>query len=140
MLGLFIDIDSSHKNRISVTLAEDQRPLINESRESYSDYSSINQEPIVVYSSTATRLSKTKWLIGISSSVVSGIGFGLSNTPVLYVMDNYAGASQNMNDFTFSFSCGILLCSCFFFVVYSLMLNNKPWISNEIFLPSLLTG
>lgn len=137
MLVLFIDMDSSHKN--GAKPVEEEQSLIDNST-SHVIYNSLDEESIVAYNPRETRLSKTKWFIGITASVVSGIAFGLTNTPVLYVMDNYEGASQNMSDYTFSLSCGILLSSTFFFVVYSFVMKNRPLLNNEVFLPSLLTG
>ena len=86
------------------------------------------------------RLSpKYKRVIGISLSLVSGVLYGLTFTPILYARDNYGGSSNNL-DYVFSLYTGILLSSMLSFIVYSVVKRNNPTIYPQIILPGLLSG
>lgn len=87
------------------------------------------------------RLSMTnKRIVGISLSVGSGLLYGQAFTPIVYVRDNYAGASQNSMDHLFSFYTGIMVTSFVFFILYCIVKKNKPTLYNELVLPGLASG
>ena len=81
-----------------------------------------------------------KRVFGLSLSVVAGIFYGQVNTPILYVRENYAGASENSLDYLFSYFSGILLGMLGYFAVYSAIMKNKPVIHREIVLPAMVSG
>lgn len=81
-----------------------------------------------------------KRLVGISLSVGSGLLYGQAFTPIVYVRDNYAGASQNSMDHLFSFYTGIMVTSFVFFILYCIVKKNKPTLYNELVLPGLASG
>lgn len=80
-----------------------------------------------------------KRVIGITLSIVSGVLYGLTFTPILYARDNYGGSSNNL-DYVFSLYTGILLSSIATFIVYSVAKRNNPTIYPRIILPGLLSG
>ena len=79
--------------------------------------------------------SKLRYPIGIGLSVFAGIFYGQTNTPIVYVRNNYANASQNNLDYMFSYTTGILLTSIFYFTVYCMIKKNKPTLYPEVILP-----
>jgi hypothetical protein len=81
-----------------------------------------------------------KHLLGICLSIFSGITGAFIYVPQLYVMSSEFDASQDNNDYAFSLSCGIMLSSLFYFIIYCIVLKNKPKIYPEIIIPSFLTG
>ena len=50
-------------------------------------------------------------------------------------MNTVKDASQDNNDYAFSLSCGIMLSSLFYFIIYCIVLKNKPKIYPEIIFP-----
>jgi hypothetical protein len=87
------------------------------------------------------RLSPSKKrIVGIGLSVFAGICYGQSNTPILYVRDNYVEAGSNNLDFLFSYYTGILITSVFYFTIYCAAKKNKPDVYAQIVIPGLLSG
>lgn len=134
---------------IDIDVPVDEK-LINKIRKSNnSNYSSIQDQSD---SSVTIKLEpnlaiynkkiKKNWnrIIGIFVSIISGIGFGFSFTPVLYVIDNYESSSQNMNDYTFSMNSGVLLSALGYFLIYSGFTKSNQQVNGRIFLPSFFTG
>lgn len=81
-----------------------------------------------------------KKIFGVLVAIIGGIFFGSTFAPILYVQDNYADASKNGNDYSFSLGTGILISSMFYFIVYCAYKKNKPKIYSELILPSFTTG
>ncbi len=79
-------------------------------------------------------------VVGTLMSIFAGVMFGLSYTPITYIQNNYSNASQDYNDYAFSFSCGIFLSSIGYFVLYSIFEMNNPQIYPQTILPGLVTG
>lgn len=55
-------------------------------------------------------------------------------------MNTVKDASQDNNDYAFSLSCGIMLSSLFYFIIYCIVLKNKPKIYPEIIFPCFVIG
>ncbi len=81
--------------------------------------------------------SKFKYPFGIGLSVIAGILYGQSYTPIVYVRNNYENASQNNLDYMFSFTTGIFVTSILYFITYCMIKKNKPILYPEIILPGL---
>jgi len=77
---------------------------------------------------------------GVVVAIVGGVFFGATFAPILYVQDNYEGASPNGNDYAFSLGTGILFSSLGYFVVYCVVRRNRPRIYPELMLPAFTTG
>ncbi len=88
----------------------------------------------------APRVTRTQKIIGVVLSMFAGVMYGLSYTPILYVQDRYPNASQNQNDYAFSYNTGIFLGSFFFFVVYCFYKKNKPDIYPKCIFPAFISG
>lgn len=86
------------------------------------------------------RLSpKAKKIVGVLLSIMSGTLYGLTFSPVLYVIDKYE-TSQNSLDYVFSLYTGILLGSLVTFTVYCVYKRNNPTLYPKVILPALLSG
>ncbi|CAH6899574.1 transmembrane protein 144 [Phodopus roborovskii] len=99
-------------------------------------------------SSWVDRLS-TKYhrIVGCSLAVISGILYGSTFVPIIYIKDHgkrnesiYAGASQYDLDYVFAHSSGIFLTSTVYFVAYCVAMKNRPRLYPEAVLPGLLSG
>ncbi len=137
-------IQRESNNLMKITIANDEQ--IDSNFQQFS-LSSMNMENQQEQALLTTEFYSVKFLdghlkhtTGVFFSVVSGIAFGLSNTPVLYVMDNYKNSSQHMADYTYSLSCGILFSSLVYFLIYCAIKKKNIKINSQIFLPSLCTG
>ena len=86
------------------------------------------------------RSSLLKKVAGIFLSSFAGIMFAFSYAPILYCQNNYPGASQNQNDYSFSYNSGIFLGSLFYFIVYCVVKKNKPIIYPECMFPAIISG
>jgi len=87
------------------------------------------------------RLSNSKKrILGLGLSVFSGLLYGQAFSPIVYIRDNYADASQNSMDYLFAFYTGILVTSLSYFVVYAVVMKNKPVLQSELVLPGLASG
>lgn len=83
---------------------------------------------------------RAKKLIGIICAICCGIAGGCSYVPILYIENNYDHASQDQNDYAFSYNTGIFFGSLSFFIGYCLFKKNKPIIYSESILPTFLSG
>ncbi|XP_006213650.2 transmembrane protein 144 isoform X1 [Vicugna pacos] len=86
-------------------------------------------------------------LVGCSLAVVSGILYGSTFVPVIYIKDHskrngsaYAGASQNDLDYVFAHFSGIFLTSTVYFLAYCIAMKNNPKLYPEAVLPGFLSG
>ncbi|EPY87968.1 transmembrane protein 144 [Camelus ferus] len=84
---------------------------------------------------------------GCSLAVVSGILYGSTFVPVIYIKDHskrngsaYAGASQNDLDYVFAHFSGIFLTSTVYFLAYCIAMKNNPKLYPEAVLPGFLSG
>lgn len=131
VLFLLVDVDMG----IEETRQEIE-PLINQSdlNIQYNQDKSLNQDVF-------DRMSvKVKRIVGTLLSIFTGAMFGLSLTPILYLVDNYPDASPDYNMYAFSYSTGILLGSFVYFIIYCLVKKNKPDVYPESILPALVVG
>ncbi len=146
-LVFFVDTQTSmnpvEKQPLIIRIAHTDSP----SYGSTSSTVALVQEPDNSTSTTSSENSifsnvtkRNKWLIGIASSVISGAAFGFSTTTILYVIDNYPDSSQNLSDYMFSLSTGVLLSSLAYFVIYCAYMKDRLKCDGQIFFPSLLTG
>lgn len=94
------------------------------------------------------KLSQTQHrIVGCSLAVISGILYGCTFVPVIYIKDHskrndsiYAGASQNDVDYVFAHFSGIFLTSTIYFLVYCIAMKNQPRLYPEAVLPGFLSG
>ncbi|NXA33752.1 TM144 protein, partial [Eudromia elegans] len=124
----------------SSSVSLESTPLLRESSinvsENYSDDSWVN------------RLSPTgKRVIGCILAVVSGMLYGSSFIPVLYIKDHgringtkYTGASQFDLDYVFAHFSGIFLTSTIYFLTYCAIKKNKPRVYPQAILPGFVSG
>ncbi|KAH0505138.1 Transmembrane protein 144 [Microtus ochrogaster] len=99
-------------------------------------------------SSWVDRLSaKYHRIVGCSLAVISGILYGLTFVPIIYIKDHskrnesvYAGASQFDLDYIFAHSSGIFLTSTVYFVAYCVAMRNRPNLYPKAILPGFLSG
>ncbi|KAL1777536.1 transmembrane protein 144 [Sigmodon hispidus] len=99
-------------------------------------------------SSWVDRLSTTNHrIVGCSLAVISGILYGSTFVPILYIKDHskrndsiYAGASQYDLDYVFAHSSGIFLTSTVYFVAYCVAMKNRPKLYPKAVLPGFLSG
>uniref|UniRef100_A0A8C6YL21 Transmembrane protein 144 n=1 Tax=Nothoprocta perdicaria TaxID=30464 RepID=A0A8C6YL21_NOTPE len=84
---------------------------------------------------------------GCSLAVVSGILYGSSFVPVLYIKDHgrrngtiYTGASQFDLDYVFAHFSGIFLTSTIYFLTYCAVRKNKPHVYPQAILPGFVSG
>lgn len=83
---------------------------------------------------------KAKRMAGTFLAIISGVLYGVTFTPYLYVVDNYSGASQNGLDYVFSLYTGIFLTSIIYFFIYCIIMKNKPFVNPKSILPGLASG
>ncbi|XP_005217677.1 transmembrane protein 144 isoform X1 [Bos taurus] len=81
-------------------------------------------------------------LVGCSLAVISGILYGSTFVPIIYIKDHskrndsiYAGASQNDLDYVFAHFSGIFLTSTVYFLAYCVAMKNNPKLHPEAVLP-----
>ncbi len=111
--------------------------LIDSTNESTNTSQQTNTQDLSIYD----RLSKPKKrILGLSLAVFSGLLYGQAFSPIVYIRDNYADASDNSLDYLFSFFTGILVASLSYFVLYAMVMKNKPVMNNELVLPGLVSG
>ncbi|KAB0364963.1 hypothetical protein FD754_009119 [Muntiacus muntjak] len=86
-------------------------------------------------------------LVGCSLAVISGILYGSTFVPIIYIKDHskrndsvYAGASQNDLDYVFAHFSGIFLTSTVYFLAYCVAMKNNPKLHPEAVLPGFLSG
>ncbi|XP_071388705.1 transmembrane protein 144b [Centroberyx affinis] len=91
--------------------------------------------------------SKTRRLIGCLLAVVSGLLYGSSFAPILYIKSHsschdsvFHGASLYDLDYVYAQSSGIFLTSTVYFIIYCAAMNNRPRVYSRAILPGLLSG
>lgn len=72
--------------------------------------------------------------------MIAGCCYGVNFDPTQSYIDNNPDASQNAVDYIFPHFSGILLTSSTYFIVYGLLMRNKPQIYSEVTIPSIISG
>ena len=83
---------------------------------------------------------KNKKILAIFLSIFCGLMSGISYLPIMYTQNNYKNASQDYNDYYFSYTCGILIMSVIVFLLYCIYEKNNPSVDKEVVMPGLLVG
>lgn len=135
---VFLFIKSETPNS---TCSTDTTPLITEhvintTPDPCPDYSWVNKLSTVQHR-----------IVGCSLAVISGILYGCTFVPVIYIKDHskqndsvYAGSSQDDIDYVFAHFSGIFLASTVYFLVYCIVMKNNPKLYPEAVLPGFLSG
>ena len=143
---LFVKTESVDQMNISINSPE-RRPLL-ESTNQPADYMSLNNNNTIQPNQTKSRLDlyldtfsdRSKKIIGTILSIFAGAMFGVSYVPIMYMQNHYENASQDYNDYIYSYCSGIFIMSLFVFVIYCIYEKNKPKMYPEAILPGFLTG
>ncbi|XP_040904333.1 transmembrane protein 144b [Toxotes jaculatrix] len=90
---------------------------------------------------------KTRRFIGCLLAVVSGLLYGSSFAPILYIKSHssshdsmFYGASVYDLDYVYAQCSGIFLASTVYFTIYCAAMNNRPRVYSRAILPGLLSG
>lgn len=90
---------------------------------------------------------KYRRFMGCFLAVISGLLYGSSFVPVLYIKSHsshldsiFHGASVYDLDYVYAQSSGIFLTSTVYFAIYCAMRNNRPRVYSQAILPGLLSG
>ncbi|XP_026213833.1 transmembrane protein 144b isoform X2 [Anabas testudineus] len=90
---------------------------------------------------------KTRRFIGCLLAVVSGLLYGSSFVPILYIKSHsschdsmFHGASVYDFDYVYAQSCGIFVASTVYFTIYCAVMKNRPRVFSRAILPGLLSG
>ncbi|XP_059201490.1 transmembrane protein 144b [Centropristis striata] len=90
---------------------------------------------------------KTRRLIGCLLAVVSGLLYGSSFTPILFIKNHsschdsmFHGASVYDLDYVHAQCSGIFLASTVYFAIYCAAMGNRPRVYSRAILPGLLCG
>ncbi|XP_034453926.1 transmembrane protein 144b isoform X2 [Hippoglossus hippoglossus] len=90
---------------------------------------------------------KTRRVIGCLLAVVSGLLYGSSFAPILYIKSHsscqgslFSGASDYDLDYVYAQCSGIFVTSTVYFTVYCVAMRNRPRIYSRLILPGLLSG
>ncbi|XP_060936270.1 transmembrane protein 144b [Limanda limanda] len=90
---------------------------------------------------------KTRRVIGCLLAVVSGLLYGSSFAPILYIKSHsscqecmFRGASEYDLDYVYAQCSGIFVASTVYFTVYCVGMRNKPRVYSRLILPGLLSG
>ncbi|GAA6222041.1 transmembrane protein 144 isoform X1 [Lates japonicus] len=90
---------------------------------------------------------KTRRFIGCLLAVVSGLLYGSSFAPILYIKSHsschdsmFHGASVYDLDYVYAQCSGIFVASTVYFAIYCAAMNNRPRVYSRAILPGLLSG
>ncbi|XP_018591179.1 transmembrane protein 144a isoform X2 [Scleropages formosus] len=125
------------KTEVQVSNNSEETPLLINSRADSDGLGTTDE-------SWVDRLSpRLKRIIGSGLAVVSGLLYGSSFVPVLYIKNHgarndsaFAGASQFDLDYVFAQYSGIFLTSTVYFLVYCAFMKNKPKVYSKAILPA----
>ncbi|XP_020515076.1 transmembrane protein 144 [Labrus bergylta] len=91
--------------------------------------------------------TKTRRFIGCMLAVLSGLLYGSSFTPILYIKARSActdcifqGASAFDLDYVYAQCCGIFVASTLYFAIYCAAMRNRPRVYSKAILPGMLSG
>ncbi|CAL8267209.1 unnamed protein product [Boreogadus saida] len=86
-------------------------------------------------------------LIGLLLAMASGLLYGSSFVPVLYIKEHallngsaYHGASTHDVDYVYAQCSGVFLTSTVYFLIYCIVKRNRPHVLPSLVLPALLCG
>ncbi|XP_066504735.1 transmembrane protein 144b isoform X2 [Hoplias malabaricus] len=124
-----------------------QQPMSSETTPILIEERSLSDIPRPSDSWVDTFSQKTKRQLGCFIAVVSGLLFGCSFVPMLYIKHHtsnnssvFTGSSQIDFDYCFAQSSGIFLTSTVYFFIYCVAMKNKPRIYPRAILPGFLAG
>lgn len=109
-------------------------------------YEAINEEiPVIEFPNESEyyfdRLNpKIKRIFGTALATIAGLFLALAYIPYLYIIDRFDNASKNSLDYIFSMYSGILLSSFFYFAIYCLFKQNRPFVNVQSIFPAFLNG
>ncbi|XP_067455998.1 transmembrane protein 144b [Thunnus thynnus] len=90
---------------------------------------------------------KTRRFIGCLLAFVSGLMYGSSFAPILYIKSHslchdsmFHGASIYDLDYVHAQCSGIFIASTVYFAIYCAAMNNRPRVYSRVILPGLLSG
>ena len=130
----------------------ERKPLLDAESRIHTDFLSINNDSLNTSFEqeikTKSKLDKfmytftdkNKKILAIILSIFCGLMSGLSYLPIMYTQNNYPNASQDYNDYYFSYTCGILIMSVIVFALYCIFEGNNPSVDKEVVMPGLLVG
>jgi len=78
-------------------------------------------------------------IVGSVLSIISGLLYGFSFAPVLYIKNNYGDSQQDI-DYVFAHFSGIYLSSTVYFAVYCCFMKNQPKLHPSAILPGFISG
>lgn len=81
-----------------------------------------------------------KRILGLVLCVLSGLLYGQTFTPAIYVQDNYKGASINGLDYVFATFCGVYLASTVYLLIYCIYKRNFPKVYPRVIFPTFIAG
>ncbi|XP_062596151.1 transmembrane protein 144-like isoform X2 [Saccostrea cucullata] len=124
------------RNEVTPVEMTESEPLLNNTSRG-----SINRDPTDTEDNTfIDRLSPVnKRILGIVLSVVSGVLYGQMFTPAVYLQDQ-KGHSENSLDYVFACFCGIYITSTAYFIIYIIIMKNKPKVYPKAILPGVISG
>ncbi|KAK3099262.1 hypothetical protein FSP39_001819 [Pinctada imbricata] len=100
---------------------------------------SINRDEDDPNNTMIDRLSPgSKRAVGIVLSVISGVLYGQTFTPSTYLQDH--GKSENALDYVFACFVGIYCTSTVYFIIYIIIMKNKPRVYPKAILPGVVSG
>ncbi|XP_057706506.1 transmembrane protein 144b isoform X1 [Corythoichthys intestinalis] len=86
-------------------------------------------------------------LIGCLLAMVSGVLYGSSFTPMLYIKSHssrhdsmFHGASLYDLDYVYAQCCGIFVASTVYFIIYCVAMKSRPRLYSRVILPGLFSG
>ncbi|XP_038156761.1 transmembrane protein 144-like [Cyprinodon tularosa] len=90
---------------------------------------------------------KARRIIGCLLAVMTGLLFGSSFVPVLYIKNHsvcpdsiFYGATVNDLDYVHAQTSGVFLASAVYFTIYCAVMKNKPRVYPRAILPGFLSG
>jgi len=142
VLGLFLSvlalIDSTLIRKQAATADGLAEPCCTESGEARAGTTCGEQLPADSLTAAASKGSqRTK---GIMCAILAGCCYGANFLPSTWIQDHVAGASKDGLDYVFNQFCGILASSAVYFLVYCIVMRNKPVVNPEIALPGFVSG
>lgn len=154
MLFLFVNPDESQlklKKKRKPRLIHGEPLLGDEPHHKKRNYSSINNQnedndeddEEETETSIYDRLGLspvTKKLIGMCFAVFCGLAAAASYIPILYIESTYPNASQDQNDYAFSYNTGIFFGAIILFIGYAVVNKNLPKVYPDAILPTFIAG
>ncbi|KAI6176017.1 hypothetical protein M3Y97_00753200 [Aphelenchoides bicaudatus] len=96
--------------------------------------------PPVTISTSSLKKFGIKRVVAIVFALISGFFYGEDVTPVITVQDSIKGAPQDGLSYCFAHYMGIFVTASLVMVAYCGVKKNKPYINDELTLPSFVSG